>query len=77
MEHGNGTTHPQPSPRRRLVAAGWIRRAPEPKQDRQARIAELHRLCAADYAGNATRRTQNHRDDAHLIAYAVEAATYR
>lgn len=35
--------------------------------DKAARIAELHRLCDEDYASNAARREQNHRDDAHLI----------
>lgn len=36
-------------------------------------VAELHRLCRDDYASNAARRTQDHRDDAHLIEDATEA----
>ncbi|MEX3206056.1 hypothetical protein [Streptomyces acidiscabies] len=30
MEHGNGNTQTQPTPRRRVIAAGYIRRAPRP-----------------------------------------------
>lgn len=37
-------------------------------------VAELHRQCRADYASNADRRAQHHRDDAHLIEDAEEAA---
>jgi len=37
-------------------------------------VAELHRLCRDDYASSADRRTQHHRDDAHLIVDAAEAA---
>lgn len=36
-------------------------------------VAELHRLCREDYASSADRRTQDHRDDAHLIETASEA----
>lgn len=39
-----------------------------------ASVAELHQQCRADYLGNAARRTQDHRDDAHLIADAAETA---
>lgn len=39
-----------------------------------ADVAELHQQCRADYLGNAARRTQDHRDDAHLIADAAETA---
>ncbi|MFE6482416.1 hypothetical protein ACFVGN_05675 [Streptomyces sp. NPDC057757] len=42
-----------------------------------ASLAELHQLCAEDYTSNAARRTQNHRDDAHLIALASEAVAAR
>ncbi|MFD0437032.1 hypothetical protein [Streptomyces chartreusis] len=31
-------------------------------------LAELHQLCANDYTSAASRRAQDHRDDAHLIA---------
>ncbi|MBQ0947671.1 hypothetical protein [Streptomyces sp. RK76] len=44
---------------------------------REARIAELHRLCNEDYASNAARRAQHHRDDAFLTAGAAEAASVR
>lgn len=40
-----------------------------------ARLAELHRLCREDYASNAARRDQDHRQDAFLIASAAEGAT--
>jgi hypothetical protein len=40
-------------------------------------VAELHRLCREDYASNAARRAQDHRDDAHLIAAANEAVAAR
>jgi hypothetical protein len=43
----------------------------------QARVAELHRLCRADYASNAARREQDHRDDAFLTAGAAEAMNAR
>jgi hypothetical protein len=65
--------HPMNEPqtqtqRRRLVAAGWVRRAPEPEQDPSARLAALHRLCRADYQQAAPQRTgRNRRDDAHPI----------
>ena len=36
-------------------------------------VAELHRLCREDYASNADRRAQGHRDDAHLTENAAEA----
>jgi hypothetical protein len=39
-----------------------------------ATLAELHRLCREDYESNAARRAQDHRDDAHLIADASQAA---
>ncbi|MFB6710150.1 hypothetical protein ACFC5H_09160 [Streptomyces rochei] len=55
-----------PTPRR-LVAGGFIRRTAA-----NARLAELHRLCRADYESNAARRVQNHRDDAFLIARGTE-----
>ncbi|REE62152.1 hypothetical protein BX257_4765 [Streptomyces sp. 3212.3] len=55
------------SPARRLVAAGFVRRTASTE-----RLAELHRLCDEDYASNAARRAQNHRDDAFLIAPAAE-----
>ena len=42
-----------------------------------ARVAELHRLCRADYASNAARREQDHRDDAFLTIGAAEAVTAR
>ncbi|MFD6432843.1 hypothetical protein [Streptomyces venezuelae] len=42
--------------------------------DRTARVAKLHRLCADDYAAAATRRQQDNRDDADLIAEASETA---
>ncbi|MFF5186443.1 hypothetical protein ACFY30_22150 [Streptomyces sp. NPDC000345] len=41
---------------------------------RAARVAELHRQAAADYASSADRRAQDHRDDAFLIAQASVAA---
>lgn len=44
---------------------------------RAERLAELHRLCREDYASNAARRAQDHRDDAHLIAAAAEAVNAR
>ncbi|MGJ5898573.1 hypothetical protein ACSCBZ_42545 [Streptomyces niveiscabiei] len=83
---------PASSPSRRLVAAGIIRRfagrtltvratqsgvtgAITPT--RADRIAELHRLCREDYESNASRRIQGRRDDANLIANAVEAVTCR
>lgn len=37
-------------------------------------VAELHRLCRNDYASSVDRRVQDHRDDAHLIENATEAA---
>ncbi|MDT0568886.1 hypothetical protein RM704_15645 [Streptomyces sp. DSM 3412] len=37
-------------------------------------VAELHRLCRDDYASSVDRRVQDHRDDAHLIEDAEEAA---
>ncbi|WP_121709323.1 hypothetical protein [Streptomyces sp. E5N91] len=43
----------------------------------EARVAELHRLCRADYANNAARREQDHRDDAFLTTGAAEAVTAR
>ena len=43
----------------------------------EARVAELHRLCRADYASNAARREQDHRDDAFLTIGAAEAVTAR
>ncbi|MER7738870.1 hypothetical protein ABTX34_11185 [Streptomyces sp. NPDC096538] len=36
-------------------------------------LAELHRQCAEDYASNAARRAQDHRDDAFLTGAAAEA----
>lgn len=44
---------------------------------REARVAELHRLCNQDYASNAARRDQHHRDDAFLTIGAAEAVTAR
>lgn len=43
----------------------------------EARVAELHKLCRADYASNAARRAQDHRDDAFLTIGAAEAVTAR
>jgi hypothetical protein len=40
-------------------------------------LAELHALCREDYESNAARRAQDHRDDAHLMAAASEAAGAR
>ncbi|MFD9111606.1 hypothetical protein [Streptomyces bottropensis] len=37
-------------------------------------VDELHRLCRDDYASSVDRRVQDHRDDAHLIEMAAEAA---
>ncbi|MEH0635408.1 hypothetical protein QBA35_19095 [Streptomyces bottropensis] len=37
-------------------------------------LTELHRLCRDDYASSVDRRVQDHRDDAHLIEMAAEAA---
>jgi hypothetical protein len=36
-------------------------------------VADLHRLCRDDYASNADRRTQHHRDDGRLLEDATEA----
>ena len=44
---------------------------------REARVAELHRLCNEDYANNAARRVQDHRDDAFLTIGAAEAVNAR
>lgn len=82
--------------RRRLIAAGFIRRTPDRTltvrateagvtgiitkvaSDRAARVAELHRLCRADYdSAEARRRAEDHRDDAFLIARAAEAVNAR
>ena len=75
-------------PARRLIAAGFIRRlagrtitvratqAGVPgtiSPATAARVAELHRQAREDYKSSADRRVQHHRDDAHLIADAVEA----
>uniref|UniRef100_A0AAU2A1I0 Uncharacterized protein n=1 Tax=Streptomyces sp. NBC_00093 TaxID=2975649 RepID=A0AAU2A1I0_9ACTN len=83
---------PASSPTRRLIAAGIIRRLANRtisvrvteagvtgtiKTDRATRVAELHRLCREDYTGSADRRTQDHRDDAFLIARASEAVAAR
>jgi hypothetical protein len=46
-------------------------------QDQTARVAQLHRLCRADYDSNAARRAQDHRDDAFLISSAAEAVAAR
>lgn len=84
-------TQPNPiGPARRLIAAGLIRRTPGRTLTirvtsagvtgsiaKSARVAELHRLCAEDYASNATRRAQTHRDDAHLIALVNEGGAAR
>jgi hypothetical protein len=76
-------------PVRRLIAAGFIRRlsgrtitvratqAGVTGTVKAARVAELHRLCDEDYNSSADRRTQDHRDDAFLIARASEAVTGR
>ncbi|MFF8910191.1 hypothetical protein [Streptomyces olivaceoviridis] len=48
---------------------------PSARATSKARVAELHRLCREDYKNNADRRTQDHRDDAHLIASIAEAVT--
>ncbi|MFD9192962.1 hypothetical protein ACFWCA_32710 [Streptomyces phaeochromogenes] len=84
------TGAPVPVPARRLIAAGFIRRLPGRTITvratqagvtgtirKAARVAELHRLAAADYASSADRRIQDHRDDAHLIALASEAVNAR
>ncbi|MEX3101223.1 MULTISPECIES: hypothetical protein [unclassified Streptomyces] len=42
MGHGNGNTQTQPTPRRRVIATGYIRRAPIPPAARAA-IARLER----------------------------------
>jgi hypothetical protein len=36
-------------------------------------LVELHRLSREDYTSNASRRAQDHRNDAFLIANASEA----
>lgn len=48
--------------------------ASSPPEDR---VAELHRLCNEDYASNAARREQDHRDDAFLTIGAAEAVACR
>ncbi|NEA61339.1 hypothetical protein [Streptomyces sp. SID12488] len=80
---------PASSPTRRLVAAGFVRRiagrtisvrateAGVTGTITTARVAELHRLCREDYTSSADRRTQDHRDDAFLLARASEAVAAR
>ncbi|MFM9643583.1 hypothetical protein [Streptomyces turgidiscabies] len=80
---------PASSPPRRLIAAGIIRRiagrtisvrvtqAGVTGTITAARVAELHRLCREDYTSSADRRTQDHRDDAFLLARASEAVAAR
>lgn len=87
-DHSTGA--PAPVPTRRLIAAGFIRRLSGRTITvratqagvtgtirKAARVAELHRLCAEDYASNAARRSQTHRDDAFIIAAASEAVAAR
>ncbi|MET8982114.1 hypothetical protein ABZX85_41680 [Streptomyces sp. NPDC004539] len=92
QQHLSAPASAQVSPTRRLVAAGIIRRLAGRTltvratqvgvtgtitPTRADRVAELHRLCREDYASSADRRVQDHRDDVNLIAYAIEAVTYR
>ena len=44
---------------------------------RAERLAVLHRQCDQDYASSAARRAQDHRDDAHLIAFGAPAVSAR
>lgn len=59
----------------RATVAGVTGSITKAAADEAARVAELHRLCDEDYASNAVRRTQDHRDDAFLIAAVAEAVT--
>ncbi|MFM9604271.1 hypothetical protein [Streptomyces turgidiscabies] len=80
---------PASSPTRRLIAAGIIRRiagrtisvrvtqAGVTGTIKNARVAELHRLCREDYTSSVDRRTQDRRDDAFLLARASEAVAAR
>ncbi|MFJ4712700.1 hypothetical protein [Streptomyces sp. NPDC088785] len=71
-------TQRNPIAHRRLVASGVLRRTPAAAAAAQRhRVALLHKQCAADYAATAHRRAQDHRDDAHLCAYAAEAVAGR
>ncbi|MEU9597225.1 hypothetical protein AB0E06_10475 [Streptomyces sp. NPDC048109] len=59
-------------PPRKLIASGFVRRTAA-----NARLAELHRACRADWASNEHRRAQDHRDDAFLTNGYAEAARSR
>ncbi|GAA5033060.1 hypothetical protein [Streptomyces siamensis] len=46
-----------------------------PRATGTAHPAQLLQRCQDDYQGNAARRDQDHRDDAHLVTYTPSAVT--
>ncbi|WP_075662248.1 hypothetical protein [Streptomyces acidiscabies] len=82
----------QVSPNRRPIAVGFIRRLAGRTltvrvtqagvtgtitPTRADRVAELHRPAREDYVSNANRRAEGSSNNASLIAYAIEAVSYR